>query len=101
EPTGRDAAGGPAAAVLDVRNIGLHQLAVVLPERQRPYPPPPLLSGRADLVDQSLVAAHDTCRGMSQGDDDRPREGGDVDHRGRVVAAGIGESVAENEPAFR
>ena len=54
----------------------------------------------ADLLDQRVVGAHDAGRGVPERDDDGAGERGDVEHAGGLVAARVGERVAEDEPAL-
>src|SRR6185503_380697 len=52
KPPRGDAAGGPAPGVLHVGDIRLHEVAVLVPERQRPDPLARALAGGTHVFDQ-------------------------------------------------
>src|SRR5205807_1128511 len=55
EPAARDRAGAPAPRVLHVRDVRLEQVAILLPQRQRPAALARALPRLADFGEESLV----------------------------------------------
>src|SRR3989442_5784026 len=57
EPRARDRSGGASPGILDVGHVGLEQLAIVFPQRQRPAALPGALARVTHLGEQGLVIA--------------------------------------------
>src|SRR5688500_9330144 len=58
EPAAGDGAGAAAGGVLHVGDIGLEQIAVLVPQREGPAALTGALTGGADFFDQRVVVAH-------------------------------------------
>src|SRR5881397_3939507 len=95
-----DRAGPAAAGILQVGDIGLEQLAVVVPQGQRPAALAGALAGVPYLVDQDLVVAHHADRDVAQRHHHRAGEGRGVQHRGGLEFAHVRQRVAQNQPAL-
>ncbi len=58
------------------------------------------LAGLEHLADQAVVVAHQAGGVAAEGDDAGAGQGGDIDHRLRLEALGVGQGVAQHQAAF-
>src|SRR5437764_4119540 len=96
----RDAAARAAADVGEVREIGAQLLLVFLPQRHLPDAVPGFLGRRAQLIRELLVVGEEAGGDVAERDDARAGERRDVDQRVGLEALGVGEGIAEDEPAL-
>src|SRR2546421_197104 len=100
EPRAGNRAGRTAAGVLDVGDVGLEQLPIIVPQRQRPAALAGTLPGIAYLGKQCLIVAHHPDRVMAERDDDGTRQRCGVDCGGRLEASRVRQRVAENQTSL-
>ena len=73
---------------------------ILLPERQLPHLFPGELGGLTDLPFEIVVRSHHADHVIAQGHDTCPRQGRQVDDRGGLVTAGVGQGVCEDQASF-
>src|SRR5690606_23580727 len=96
-----DAAGGPTAGVLEVRDLTVDLLAVLVPERKLRAPLADAQPYRDELVQQVPVVSHQSDTMMAERDHYCAGERGSIDDCGRIEASGVGERIGECEPSLR
>ena len=88
------------ADVGDVGEVGFELVFVGFKERQLPCFVVHVAGGGEQAVDQILIVAHHAADVMTQGDDARAGQGGDVDDGFGLELLGVSERVAQNQTAF-
>ena len=101
EAAGGDGAGLRPANVGDVGERAVELLLVLVMQRQLPGAVVGAFASLEDLPDQGVIVAHQAGDVAAQGDDAGAGEGGDVDHRLRLEALGVGQGIAQHQAAFR
>ena len=102
---GQEGGGGNRACarradVGNVGKIGFELIFVSLKERQLPCFVVHVAGGGKQTVNQSLIVAHHAADVMTQGDDARAGQGGDVDDGFGLELFGVSKRVTQNQTAF-
>src|SRR5665811_150977 len=100
EAGGGDRSPRTSADVLHVGEIAVQQRLVIIPQRQLPYPVVSLFACCQQLLGELVLIAEHAAGDMTQGDDARAGERGDVDYGVGIELLRVGERVAQDQAAF-
>ena len=95
-----DGATGAAAHIAHVREVALQRFVVFLVQRQAPGRVGGAVTGALQFGCQFVAGAEQARSVVAQRDHAGPGQRGDVDHRRGLEALGIGQRVAQDQPAF-
>src|SRR5437773_1571163 len=97
EPSARDRSGAAATGVFHVRDVGLEELPIFVPQWQRPDTLPCAFSRIPHLGEQRLVVPHRAHGHLAERHDHGAGERGDVDYRGGLEAPDVRQRIAQDE----
>src|SRR6266567_2536863 len=95
-----DASAGAAADVGEIRKIAGERFVIVLPEWKLPSAIEGFLASIQKRPRQAVAVAEHAAGDVPHRDDHRAGQRSDIDHRCWLVALGVGQCVAQDQPAF-